>query len=266
MKRIGYLGPKGSYSHLAAERMCPEGEKVAYGDFRLVMRALVSGDCDGAVAPIENSLNGGVLQNIDLLQSTAGVCAVRECTVPIDHRLATLRGAEESKVRRIYSHQQALAQCGEYLADHFPSAQQIAVSSTAASLDMLKGPEDACIVGAHTVNEKIVLSAENIADDKRNVTQFLLIVRGNIDEYSSSRKIYFSVTCRHEPGALLHILQRIAEGGLNMTKIESRPIKDRPGEYRFFIEVEGDYSSAQVKKALDAVRGSANSLKLLGTY
>lgn len=266
MQKIGYLGPKGSYSYLAAERMCPEAEKIAYDNFRLVMKALVSGECDGVVAPIENSLNGGVLQNIDLLQSTEGVCAVGECTVAIDHRLAVLPGADRSRIKRIYSHQQALAQCGEYLAEFFPAAQQIAVSSTAASLNMLKSSEDACIVGAHTSDAGIMLSPQNIADEKRNKTQFLLIVRGAVTADVRSQKIYFSVTCRHEPGALLHILQRIADGGLNMTKIESRPIKDRPGEYRFFIEAEGDYSLEQTQKTLNAVRKSANSLKILGAY
>lgn len=266
MKRVGYLGPEGSYSFLAAERLCPEAEKAAYGNFRLVMQALVSGECDGVVAPIENSLNGGVLQNIDLLQSTEGVAAVRQCTVAIDHRLATLEGADPAGIRRIYSHQQALAQCGEFLAAHFPAAQQIATPSTAAGLDMLKRADEACVVGAHTVRAGVVLSPTNIADEKRNFTHFLLVVRGAVGEERHTDKIYFSVTCRHEPGALLELLRRIADGGLNMTKIESRPIKDRPGEYRFFIETEGDYASASVRQTLRTVREGAYSFKLLGAY
>lgn len=266
MEIIGYLGPEGSYTSLAAEKLRPDAERRAYGNFRLVMQALVSGECDGVVAPIENSLNGGVLQNIDLLQSTEGVYAAEECTVPIDHRLATLAGADPKNITRIYSHRQALDQCGAFLSANYPAAELIATPSTAASLSMLKSLKDGCIVGAHTVRRGVTLSPRNIADEPCNLTHFLLVRRGEPAPDAFSRRIYFCVTCRHEPGALLKLLRPLSEGELNMTKIESRPIKERPGEYRFFIEVEGDYSSDKVKEALAKVRAAAHSWKLLGAY
>lgn len=266
MEKIGYLGPEGSYSSIAAEQLRPSAKRIAYPNFRLVMQALVSGECDGVVAPIENSLNGGVLQNIDLLQSTEGVIAVEECTVFIDHRLATLDGADVAGIKRIYSHQQALDQCGGYLAAHFPFAEQIATSSTSAGLGKIKTPEDAGIVGAHTVREGITLSPCNIADEKLNFTHFLLIRRGDASLAEKSEKVYFCFTCKHEPGALLRLLRPLSEGGLNMTKIESRPIKDRPGEYRFFVEIVGNIIDLKVKNTLDNVRVAANSFKILGAY
>lgn len=266
MGRIGYLGPEGSYTSLAAEKLCPNDERRAYANFRLVMNAVVTGECDGVVAPIENSLNGGVLQNIDLLQSTEGVYASEECTVDIDHRLATFAGADCAKITRIFSHRQALDQCAAYLSEHYPFAELIATPSTAASLGMMRLPTDAGIVGAHTVKAGVVLSERNIADEKCNITHFLLIRRGEVAPDAHSRKVYFCVTCRHEPGALLRILEPLAEGGLNMTKIGSRPIKERPGEYRFFIEIEGDYAADPVKRTLEKVRAAANSWKLLGAY
>lgn len=264
MSKIGYLGPEGSYSCLAAKTFRPDAEFLAYGSFNLVIQALIKGECDEAVLPIENSLNGGVNQNMDLLQCTENIVAFRECSVKIDHRLATLSGAAISGISRIYSHQQALEQCNAYLCAHFPKAQVVAVSSTAASLEMLKSPADACIVGAHVARDGVTLSKENIADEKFNVTHFLLVRRGVLEEDARSQKIYFSATCRHEPGALLNLLNVVKE--LNMTKIQSRPIKDKPGEYRFFIEVDGDYSKSDVKAVLKRVENSANSFKIIGAY
>ncbi len=266
METVAYLGPEGSYSYLAAKKLRPEALYNPYRNFRLVMKALLNGECDCFVAPIENSLNGGVVQNIDLLQSTYGVSAVAECTVPIDHRLARLEGAEGAQITRIYSHQQALDQCGEYLATHFPYAEQIATLSTAACLDKIKLPTDAGIVGAHTVRAGITLSPRNIADDEHNFTQFLLIAREDVAPDKKCEKIYFSVTCRHEPGALIKLLKPLSDGGLNMTKIGSRPIKDKPGEYRFFIELEGDLSEKYVRDTLGGVRRAARSFRLLGAY
>ena len=264
--KCAYLGPCGSYSHLAATKMCPKDELVACGSFRAVIHAVEAGECNVAVIPIENTLNGAVLQNVDLLQTAEGVVAVEEMALPLDHRIATIKGAKYSGISRIYSHEQPLAQCAEYLAKNFPKAQLIATSSTAASLDMVKTLSDAAIVGAHIKRDGMVLSEENISDCKTNFTHFLLIKRGSVEEGVHSSKIYFSVTCTHSSGALLDILEPMRAGGLNMTKIQSRPLKERAGEYRFFIEVDGDYSDGTVKKVLNGVKNSAKSFKLLGAY
>lgn len=264
--KVAYLGPEGSYSQLAAKKMRPDAEALAFGSFYLVMNALKSGECECAVLPIENSLNGAVLQNIDLLQYTENVIATEETSLALDHRLATLSGAETCGITTIYSHEQSLAQCAEYLNENFSGVRLIATPSTAASLDMIKSVSDAAIVGAHIKREGITLSPRNIADSKQNFTHFLLIERGTVDGKKRSEKIYFSVACRHASGALLDILEPMRAGGLNMTKIQSRPIKERAGEYRFFIEVEGDYSSSRVREILQGVKDISLSFKLLGAY
>lgn len=266
MEKVAYLGPEGSYSHLAATKMRPRAELLPCANFRAVIGAVERGECDCAVIPIENTLNGGVLQNIDLLQTAEGVVAVEEAAIPLDHRIATLKGAEICGISSIYSHEQPLAQCAEYLARNFPQAKLIATTSTTASLDMVKTLSDAAIVGAHIKREGITLSDENISDGKNNYTHFLLIKKGSLDKGTHSSKIYFSATCTHKSGALLDILEPLRAGGLNMTKIQSRPIKDRAGEYRFFIEVEGDYASAAVRRVLEGVKNITNSFKLLGAY
>ena len=170
MEKIGYLGPEGSYSNVAALKMCPSAELYAYPSFPRVMASLTTGHTDGIVLPIENSINGGVLQNMDLLQSADGVCAVREAVIKIDHRLATLKGADVKKITRVYSHPQALEQCAVYLAENFPFAELIPVRSTSAGIACISCDTDAGIVGAHVVNENLWLSEKNIADEDNNYT------------------------------------------------------------------------------------------------
>ena len=264
--KTGYLGPEGSYSFIAAKKMTPSNTLSAFDSFPFIMRALTSGEVDCTVIPVENSLNGGVIQNIDLLQATQGVIAVEECVIKIEHRLATLNGADTKRIKRIYSHRQALDQCAGYLFENFPKAQLIAVPSTTAGLDMIKTEEDAGIVGAHTKREGITLSQNNIADYRENVTHFLKVVRGRVDENKPTRKIYFSVTCPNVSGGLLNLLKRISEHGLNMSKLQSRPIQDAANEFAFFIEAECDYSAPEVKKAIEDIKKTALSFKLLGAY
>ena len=266
MDKISYLGPEGSYSRLAAERLVSNGEYIAYQSFPAVFGALASNEVDGAVIPIENSLNGGVLQNMDLLQYTQGIVAVKEEVVKIDHRLITLNGTDLKNVKRVYSHSQALEQCARYLAENFPNARLIATQSTAESLEMLTSKEDACIAGAHNSRAGLYISENNVADEKDNFTHFLLLRRGNVAEDKTSRKIYFSVTLPNRSGSLVGLLQRLAAHGLNMTKIESRPVKTRINEFAFFIETEGDYARKDIKLALKDIENSSLSFKLLGCY
>ena len=261
----GYLGPEGSYSHLAAKKIT--GDKCrAYDSFPLLFRALISDGVDCIVIPVENSINGEVTQNIDLLQETDGIIAVEECAIKIEHRLATLSGADLKGIKRIYSHRQALDQCAKYLLDNFPKAQLFATSSTSASLDLVKTKEDACIVGAHTKKDGIILSDKNISDYGCNTTRFLKVVKGGADEKKHTEKIYFSVTCLNSSGSLLKLLQIVAAHGLNMTKLQSRPVKDEVDEFAFFIEIECDYASAEIRRAVDDIKSAALSFKLLGTY
>lgn len=266
MRKIGYLGPEGSYSYLAASNMFPESEKVAYASFYLVVKAVLSGDVSGAVLPIENSLNGGVLQNIDLLQSSENLIAIKEHILKLDHRLAYKKGASLKDIKRIFSHRQSLDQCAQFLYANYPEADLISTSSTAASLNLVKSEKDACIVGAHIKREGFELSKENIADEKNNFTHFLYVIKGDFTCFTHSEKIYFSATCRHRPGALVKLLTALEKHSLNMSKIESRPIKEKTGEYRFFIEIEADYAANNVQNALAEIKREANSFKLLGCY
>ena len=264
--KTGYLGPEGTYSSLAANKLCADSRLIAYPSFFTLFAALKSGEVGAIVLPIENTLNGAVTQNLDLLQETEGVYAKAACAVKIEHRLITATGCDKSKIKRIYSHPQALAQCAKYLALNFPQAKLLETASTAESLDKIKSEEDACIAGAHCRRNGFELSEHSIYDEKKNYTQFLLVENGEPAKDAFSDRIFFTVTCRHKAGALADLLLILKENQINITEIESRPIKDKTGEFRFFMEAEGNYADPAVKSALEKLKAASHSFKLLGCY
>ncbi|MCM1546213.1 MAG: ACT domain-containing protein [Clostridiales bacterium] len=263
---IGYLGPKGTYSEIAADRLCGGMKKVAYPSFFTLFSALEKCEADAVVIPIENTLNGAVTQNLDLLQESENVYACAACAVKIDHRLITLAGADKSRIERVYSHGQALAQCGKFLAKNYPNARLCETPSTADSIKMICDERSAGIVGGHCRAAGFELSEKNISDVENNFTHFLLLRRGAPEGGVKSERIFFSFTCPHKVGALVDTLGLLKGNGINMTKIESRPIKTSAGEFRFFCEVEGDWSEDKLRAALKKVKEASSSFKLLGVY
>ncbi len=263
MQRISCLGPVGSYSELAAKRMCPDAEVILCHSFTDAVRKLMAGETDGAVLPVENSLNGGVLECLDLLEEQ-DIFAREEFPLPVDHRLAVLEGVKYEDIKRIYSHEQALGQCANFLERNFPDAEYVGTASTVESLGRL----DKCsagIVGSHIEREGVVLSGTNIADNKSNFTRFVLVERrGKLPEKSAM--VFFSAVCADRPGSLLGLLKIFLRHGLNLTRIESRPVKGEFGQYRFFIEFAGDLASEWVQKALAEAEASCEQFKLLGAY
>lgn len=261
--KISCLGPSGSYSEFAARRMREDCETVLCRSFHETVGKVLNGEADFAVLPVENSLNGGVQESLDLL-AAEDVFGYEEYLLLIDHRLAMLEGVVPEEIEYIYSHEQALGQCTEYLAKHFPHASFIPTSSTASSLGMLD-KHSAGIVGAHIRRDGVVLSEENIADNKGNYTRFLLVgKRGELP--ARSVMIFFSAVCAHKPGALVNLLKIFQRYSLNLTRIDSRPVKEEFGQYRFFIEITGDLASERVKNALTEARRYCAQFKLLGAY
>lgn len=263
--KTAYLGPQGSYSYLAAKKMRAEDELVPYPNFLKLFHALEDEEADGAVVPIENALNGGVLQVLDLLNSSSGIIAVKSDTVTVDNRLFTVCGAHLNEIERVYSHKQALEQCSRYLAENFPSAKLIEVQSTTAGLDMIKSKYDAAVAGAHLEKEGLEKSLKNIADEDDNHTRFLYLIRGSA-EGRRSQKVFLSFTCQNVSGALLNALIPLKNHGVNVTELQSRPIKNRCDEYSFFIVCEGDYSSDKFQSALSKMRAATSYIKILGCY
>lgn len=268
--KISYLGPDGSYSSVAAEKLLPEGFEKARGlpckSFYSVVQALLGGDAEFAVLPVENTLQGAVTQNLDLLYAHPELVAVREYVMKIDHRLIAKEGTKLSEIRRLYSHEQAILQCGRFISRELPQAEIVYTDSTMQSVSRIRGVGDAGIVGSHVRAEGLAFIGENIADEPKNFTHFLLIVKGEERLPAHSSLVYFAATCSHEPGALLKMLQILSVYDLNMTKIESRPIKNSPGEYCFFIEFKGDIAEKNVRFALNRLSEYTKNFKLLGCY
>ena len=224
---------------------------------------LLTGEAEYAVLPVENSLNGGVLPVLDLLAHEP-LFGEEEVVLPVDLRLARLESVKDADISVIYSHEQALGQCAEYLSVRFPNAALKTTSSTAESLSRLDG-HSAGIVGAHIGREGVVLSAENIADNRQNFTRFLRFRRGGAGS-GHSDTVFLCAVCAHRPGALLGLLKIFGDHSLNLTRIESRPVKEAFGQYRFFIAFAGDIGSDEVKSALSEAEGYCSQFKLLGAY
>ena len=280
--KIAFLGPEGSYSHLAAKAFLASestgaatgsgwDECIPFRNFAEVLAAVTSGKADAAALPIENSLQGGVSQNLDLLQATEDMYAMKEYVLRIEHHLIHKEGVKLSEIGRVYSHRQALDQCLEYLDKNLPFASLRETESTAFGLT--KAMEDdsgksAAIAGAHAVHLRngFVIGEDCISDEKHNFTHFLLVKKGEECLPAHSKRVFFSAVCPHRKGSLLELLQIIAKYNINMTKIESRPVKETPGHFRFFIEADCDVGSADVQEMLKAIKASTLECKLLGAY
>ncbi len=279
--KIAFLGPEGSYSHLAAKEFLKTeatgastvnwDECVPFRNFPEVLAAVENGRVEAAAIPIENSIQGGVSQNLDLLQEFTDLYAVKSLTVRVDHRLVYKEGVKLSDIGRIYSHRQALDQCAAYLSKELPFASLRETESTGFGIARAMEDEtgkSAAIAGAHIENLRggFVMGEECISDEKNNYTHFLLIKKGEEVLPKTSERIFFSAVCPHRPGSLLELLELIAKQGINMTKIESRPVKNRHGDYRFFIEADCDISSQAVQAMLSSIRENTLECKILGAY
>ena len=279
MMKIAYLGPEGSYSHLAAKHFLKEeniegsgwNECMPFRNFAEVLSAVATGKADAAAIPIENSLRGSVAQNLDLMQESQDLYAVKEYVLRIDHRLVHKEGVSISEIGRVYSHRQALDQCVEFLTKRMPFAALRETESTAFGLS--KAMEDdsgksAAIVGAHVegLRRGFVLGEECLSDEKNNYTHFLLVKKGEEKMPKTSNRLFFSAVCPNRPGSLLELLKIIAGHKIDMTKLESRPVKNRPGEFRFFIEADCNVADEQYAQFIKELQENTLECKILGAY
>lgn len=265
--KIVYQGTEGAYSQLAMEEFFGPNINSRHVDtWREAMEAIKNGEADYAVLPIENSSAGIVSENYDLLVEYDNYI-VGEQVIRIDHALLALEEAELSDITDIYSHPQALMQCGKYLEAH--NWEKHSYKNTAMA--SLKVKEDGKIHKAAIANRLnaeiygLKILEERIQDNKNNFTRFI-IVSGKKIFRRSANKISICFEIPHESGSLYHKLSHFIYNGLNMSKIESRPIPNRTWEYRFFVDFDGNLTDAAVQNALRGLKEETNHLRILGNY
>jgi prephenate dehydratase len=252
--RIAFLGPSGTYGEQAATALIeleqlPQPELVPCNGLRAVVERLAKGDCDCAVVPVENSVEGGVTATLDALWSHHDLCIKRALVLPIRHAL--LSNGYLSGITEVLSHPQALAQCSGWLATHVPQALQLPTSSTAEAARLVVGSRFRAAIASRPAGEEHGLEelAFPVNDVAGNRTRFLLLQRGSRQDSGDVASLAFSLH-RNAPGALLEALACLARQDLNMSRIESRPSKRELGEYVFFVDVE---LGSESDKALHAL-------------
>ena len=267
-KTVVFQGVEGAYSQQAMQQYF--GEQVPnfhVPSFAQAMQAVSEGDADYAVLPIENSSAGQVGDVYDLLLRFDNTI-VGETYLPVRHCLLGTAGASELSIRRVFSHPQGLMQCGRYLNSH-PDWQQISQPNTAMAARRVvedASPEEAAVASALCAKQYgLRILREAINDNPHNTTRFIIVSR-NRQYTESAAKVSICFEIVHEVGSLYNALSHIIYNGLNMNKIESRPIPDRPFEYRFFVDFEGNLSQAGVENALTGLQSEVRMLRILGNY
>lgn len=266
---IAYLGPEGTYTQAAVLKHF--GDSVgarAASAIDEIFRDVESGAADYGVVPVENSIGGVVSHTLDeLVHTTLRICG--EVTLPVHHHLLS-QAVGLTGIKKVYAHPQSFAQCRKWLDAKLPQAIREAVSSNgqAAAQAREEGPGVAAIASlqAGRINALNIL-ASNIEDDPSNTTRFLVL--GKQDPAPTGQDLTSIVLTGHrnQPGSLLKLLQPLSDAGLDMTRIESRPVKGSAvRDYYFFIDFAGHTAVPQVREVLDSVSSTAAFFKVLGSY
>lgn len=264
--RVAYLGPHGTFSEAAVFQrfgQATQGHPVESIDS--VFASVESGGVNYGLVPVENSTEGAIGRTLDLLlNSNLNICGevllqVHQCVLSNENDL--------SLIRKIYSHPQSFGQCQGWLNTHLPQAERITASSNADAA-RLAAEESfaAAVAGAQAAAHfKLKLLAQNIEDDSRNTTRFLVIGKQEVAP-SGKDKTSLVMSAANRPGAVHDLLVPLAQNGVSMTKLESRPSRAGLWEYVFYVDIEGHQADAKVAAALGQLKQIAAFVKVLGSY
>ncbi len=269
--RIAYQGISGAFSEEASLQFAPDGETVGFHTFREAFQATVTESCDFACLPVENSLAGSINQTYDLLTDSV-LHVVGEQIVRVHHNLLAKPGTKLEEVKRVYSHPQALAQCQAFLAKHHMEA--VTDFDTAGAAKLLAdgnnsgGGEGKAAIASKRAAEiyGLEILREHIEDVDFNYTRFFILGPDEKPKGEGKHKSSLVIATRHRPGDLVACLEQFPEYGINMTKLESRPRRDKPWSYLFYIDIEGHLDDTNVQNAMTGLMRKAAFVKFLGSY
>ncbi len=266
--RVAFQGERGAFSEEAAFRLCgPEINLVPRPTFEALFASISEHTADLVLAPLENSLAGSVHRSYDLLlESSLHITA--EVIVPIAHHLIGCSGASLAGLRTVESHPVALAQCERFFQEH-PHFKRLATADTAGSVaEIIKSGDLARAAIAGQLAAKVhggIILREHLEDHPENYTRFVLLsdepeVREGADKLSLAFKL------QHRPAALHYALVSFARRGVNLLKIESRPVRGLPWQYHFYLDLQASISDSKTAAALQELRGCAEDVRVLGCY
>lgn len=264
--RVAFLGPEYTFSHMAVLQhfsiSCTFSPQASIAD---VFQEVESSHAQFGVVPVENSTEGSVNITLDLMLESR-LLIVGETFVRIDQMLMC-REKDLSRIERIFSHPQALSQCRLWLQRNLPNCKLIETSSTGEAARRAKEDSGAAAIGSEMAarHYDLTVVARKIQNYPSNITRFLLLGK-EAPERTGKDKTSIIFTTAHRPGALHRALEPLAEQGINLTRIESRPAGERPWEYSFFVDFQGHHSDHAVVRAIDKMRKSIDYLKILGSY
>lgn len=263
---VAFLGPLGTFSEEAANKQFGGLSKpVQCASIDEVFQTVETGAVDYGVVPVENSTEGGIGRTLDLLlQTSLYICG--EIALPVHHNLLS-KVSDKSGVTKLYSHAQSLAQCHEWLNRNLPGIERQAVASNSEAARLASIEPGAAAIASRRAGELFGLNllAENIEDDPRNTTRFLVLSNHDVAP-SGKDKTSLAMAARNVPGAVVSLLEPLAHHGVSMTKFESRPAHTGLWEYVFFVDIEGHREDTRVAAALQEVDDRAAFLKVMGSY
>jgi len=264
--KIAYLGPEGTFTQSAALKYFGHSvTTLAMSAIPDVFTAVEVGQAEYGLVPVENSTEGVISHTLDMfIQSDLKVCG--EVETHIHHHLANI-SQDSSKISKIFSHQQSLAQCRRWLDQNFPAIEKISVNSNAEAAKIASQDESvAAICGLPAIEIfKLQVCSSNIEDLADNTTRFMIIGKQAVDP-SGNDKTSLLLSAKNQPGALIKLLKPLSDHGISMNKIESRPSQDGKWEYVFFIDIDGHEQEDNVRQALIKLEKQASLFKILGSY
>lgn len=276
--RIAYLGPAGTFTEDALTEALggTEFEPLRTDTVYDAIVAVIEGRADRALAPYENSIEGSVRGTLDILAFDApDVTIIGEHDYPVRQHLITHEEVELGRIEAVLSHQQGLAQTARFLRENLPGVELRSVSSTAAAVRMVsESPRPWAAIGsraAATLYGCVVLR-EGVQDEANNVTRFVWVAPEGAEPGAAAdgaawkTSLIFSELGEDHPGALVAALSEFSSRGINLSRIESRPLRSQLGRYFFFLDADGKADDEPVAEAIEALRTKAESVRILGSY